>query len=210
MKKISVAILLGVMVLSLGACGKQGNTTDTTQETEITQENESTQETETNQETEVQTSAVGILETLWGNYEEGEKFAIAGGDSANSVMDKPGSFDVANSEELDALLGFPEAQAGLIDDAASMVHMMNGNTFTCGVFHVADAENVTQVTDAVKDNIMNRQWMCGFPDTLIVAVVQDEYVVSAFGLADNMEVFKTKLLACEPTATIMYEESLSQ
>ena len=204
MKKICVAILLGVMVLSLGACGKQDDTTEITQETETTQENESTQETG------VQTSSLEILDTLWGTYEEGEKFAVAGGDSANSVMDKPNTFDVTNSEELDATLGFPAAQAELIDDAASMVHMMNANTFTCGVFHVADAENVTAVTDAVKDNIMNRQWMCGFPDTLIVAVVHDEYVVSAFGHAENMEVFKTKLLASDATATIMYEENLSQ
>lgn len=197
-KKICTAILMGMMVMSLGACGKEADTTETTQGTETTEE------------TEVQTSSLELLETVWGTYEEGEKFAIGGGDSANSVMDMPGKFDVTNTEELDATLGFPAAQAEMIDDAASVMHMMNANTFTCGAFHVTDAENVTAVTDALKENIMNRQWMCGFPDTLIIAVVHDEYVVSAFGHADNIEVFKTKLLASNATATIMYEESLAQ
>ena len=39
---------------------------------------------------------------------------------------------------------------------------------------------------------MQRQWMCGFPDKLVVAVV-DEYVVAAFGAEDLVDTFMTHL-----------------
>jgi len=153
-------------------------------------------------------SPLEILETVWGTYADAEKFPIGGGDSANMTMDVPGEFDVANTEELDAMLGFPAAQAGNIDDAASMMHMMNANTFTGGVYHVTDASQVDVVTAALKENIMNRQWMCGFPDTLVIMVVEDTYVVSFFGNAEIVETFKTKVADSYGNSTIAYEESL--
>lgn len=154
-------------------------------------------------------SPLEILETVWGTYADAEKFPIGGGDSANMTMDVPGEFDVANTEELDATLGFPAAQAGNIDAAASMMHMMNANTFTGGVYHVTDASQVEAVTDALKENIMNRQWMCGFPDTLVIMVVEDTYVVSFFGNAEIVETFKTKVTASYGNSSVVCEESLA-
>ena len=55
---------------------------------------------------------------------------------------------------------------------------------------------------------MNRQWMCGVPDTLIIASVGGEYVVSAFGNAEIIETFKNNLQAQYEIAEIVYEESL--
>ena len=46
--------------------------------------------------------------------------------------------------------------------------MMNANTFTAGAFHVASSSDVDSVVSDLKDNIMNRQWMCGFPDKLVI------------------------------------------
>ncbi|MBQ8597664.1 MAG: hypothetical protein IJ409_07750, partial [Lachnospiraceae bacterium] len=45
----------------------------------------------------------------------------------------------------------------------------------------------------LKDNITTTQWMCGFPDKLAIYTVNGEYVVSAFGNAEVMDNFKTKL-----------------
>lgn len=191
MKKVCAVILMCVMMLNLSACGRNDNSGQMVQETK-------------------ETTSLEVLEKIWEVYEEQEKFSVAGGDSANSVMDMPGKFDITNSEKLDAALGFPVTEAGLIDEAASLVHMMNANTFTCGAFHVKDEENVTVVAEAVKENIKNRQWLCGFPDMLIVAVVEDKNVVAAFGHTENMELFRQKLLAAYETSTILYEENLSQ
>ncbi|MBR3599435.1 MAG: hypothetical protein IKL53_06085, partial [Lachnospiraceae bacterium] len=135
---------------------------------------------------------------------------IAGGDYNNSVMDAPGAFNVSDVESLDAMLGVPADAASYVDDAASMMHMMNANTFTAGAYRVTDAANQQDFCDKLKDNIMNRQWMCGFPDTLIIVSIGDNYVVSAFGNAEIIDTFKTKLTAEYPMSKIVYEESLVQ
>lgn len=154
--------------------------------------------------------ATELLTNVWGTYTEAELFPIGGGDYENVVMDAPGKYDVSKAEEMDSVLGLPQSNAAMIDDAASMMHMMNANTFTCGAYHLTDASKQQAFADALKENIMNRQWMCGFPDTLLIASVGDEYVVSAFGNAEIMETFKTKLTAQYEAAEVMYEESLVQ
>ncbi|MBE5952573.1 MAG: hypothetical protein E7257_00265 [Lachnospiraceae bacterium] len=197
MKKLGILGLSMILVLSMTACGKdagEGNTTaDVTTEVAV----------------EI-TDSLEIFTTVWGTYGDDEKFAIAGGDYNNSVMDAPGKFNVADVESLDAMLGVPADAAAYIDDAASMMHMMNANTFTAGAYHVADPANQQTFCDSLKNNIMNRQWMCGFPDTLIVVSIGDSYVVSAFGNAEIIENFKTKLTTEYPVAAVVYEESLVQ
>lgn len=199
MKKLGIIGLSLVMMLGLAACGEDKNTDSGKTTTEATSE----------AVVEV-TDSLEIFTTVWGTYGDDEKFSIAGGDYNNSVMDAPGMFNVADIESLDAMLGVPEASAALIDDAASMMHMMNANTFTAGAYHLIDPANQQAFCDSLKDNIMNRQWMCGFPDTLIIVTIGDSYVVSAFGNAEIIETFKTKLTAEYPAAQVLYEESLVQ
>ena len=154
--------------------------------------------------------ATELLTKVWDTYEEAELFPVGGGDFDNVVADAPGKYDVSKTVDMDSVLGLPESSAGLIDDAASMMHMMNANTFTAGAFHLKDAGEQQALADALKDNIMNRQWICGFPDTLIIVSVGNEYLVSAFGNAEIIETFKTKLLSQYEMAQVVYEESLVQ
>ena len=149
-----------------------------------------------------------LLTKVWNTYDEADKFPIGGGDYENRVMDTVGAFDVTKTEDLDALLGMPAAGAAMIDDAASMMHMMNANTFTAGAYHLTDASNKQALADVLKDNIMNRQWMCGFPETLIIVTVDDNYVISAFGNGQIIETFKNKISGVYDNATVVYEESL--
>lgn len=151
-----------------------------------------------------------LLTNVWNTYDEADKFPIGGGDYENMVSDSVGAFDVSKTEDLDSLLGMPADGATMIDDAASMMHMMNANTFTAGAYHLMDASLQKDLADLLKDNIMNRQWMCGFPDTLLIASVGGEYVVSAFGNAEIMENFKTKLLEQYDAAEVIYEENLTE
>ncbi len=197
MKKFKLAFILGTFVLALTACGGKKDTGDTS--SEIT--TEATVEI---------ADSVEILTTVWGAYGEDEKFAIAGGDYNNSVMDSAGAFDVSDTASLDSMLGVPADVAGHIDGAASMMHMMNANSFTAGAYHVADPANQADFTAKLKDNIMNRQWMCGFPDKLIIITIGDEYVVSAFGLNEFIDNFEAKLTTEYPMAEIVYEENLAE
>ncbi len=141
------------------------------------------------------TDAVNPLDVLtnaWNAMGDEEKFPIGGGDSANMVMDAPGAFDAANTEELDALLGLSADGAAKIDAAASLMHMMNANTFTCGAYSVVAGEDVSAFITALKDNIQARQWMCGFPEKLVIVTV-DNVVVSMFGNAQIVDSFTAKL-----------------
>ena len=152
-------------------------------------------------------SPVELLSAVYDSYEEDEKFPIGGGDSSNVTMDEPGVFDISNTEELDVTLGLPASQAENIDAAASMVHMMNANTFTCAAYHLTDAANADMFKDAVEENILSRQWICGMPDTMIIADAGSGYVVTAFGEASIMDTFKEKAEALG--FKILSEEAVS-
>ena len=183
MKKFLSMLLVVAMVLSLAACGnKEAGKEDV--------------------------AALEVLETVWGAYADDEKFFAMGGDMNNMVDNAPGAYDVADKEGLDATLGFPEASVALIDEAASLIHAMNANTFTAGAYHVTETDEMEMLAGDIEDNIKNRQWMCGFPETLIIVKVGDCTLVTAFGNGEIIETFKTKLLDAYESAEVLAEESL--
>ena len=105
-------------------------------------------------------------------------------DSTAAVMAAGG----ADRAAVDSALGLPETAK--VDQAASLVHMMNQNTFTAAAYHCTD--DADALATALRDNIQQRQWMCGFPDKVAVAVV-GEYVVSVFGAEDLVDTFMSHL-----------------
>lgn len=187
MKRILAVLMAAVLMLSLAACGTNGggNTESTI------------------------TSPLEILDTVWAAYPEAEKFAVAGGDMTeeNMNMEGPGVYGLEDTEALDATLGFPAASVSKIDSAASVMHMMNANTFTCGAYHLVNADEKDALVSELKENIMNRQWMCGFPDKLIIISVED-YLVAYFGNGEIVDTFTTTLTTAYTQATVVCEESL--
>ena len=171
MKKFLTMLLVLVMVLSLAACSSQKGG-------------------DVNGGSPV--SAVDLLTAVWNAYPESEKFPVVGGSLDKPVDDAPGTFPVDDADNLDYMLHFPADKADLIDDAASLTHMMNANSFTCGAFHVKNSGDVSAVADALRQNVQNTQWMCGFPDKLVVAEV-GEYVVTVFGADELVDTFMTHL-----------------
>lgn len=150
-----------------------------------------------------------LLTAIWDGYGEDERFPAMGGDFSeqNMVDGAPGTYGLEDAAMLDQYLGLPEASAAMIDGAASLIHMMNANTFTCGAFHVSKTNDLTAVADSLRENIQARQWMCGFPDKLVVITAGD-YVISAFGNEELIDNFKTKTLATYETAKVVYEEAI--
>ena len=192
MKKIMAIVCAVVMALTCAACGGTGN-------------NGSSAETE---KAEI-ASCEDLLNQVWNTFAEDEKFAAMGGDMNNTVDGAAGNFDLSDTENLMYMLHIPEENIAQIDEAASLIHMMNANTFTGAAFHLENSDDVDVFVESLKENIMGTQWMCGFPDTLNIFVVNGEYVVSAFGNADIMENFKTKLNEVfGDSAVIVVEESL--
>ena len=174
-KRISLLLIVCLLAASLASCGNKNTETDTTpsDNTGVTDttdtDNNASDTTDTAQTENTETDSAGdsngesdanaLLTTVWGSYTEDEKFSVAGGDYNHPVEDAPGAFDITDTASLSSMLVLPETAAADIDDAASLIHMMNANTFTCGAFHVTDSEKVSTVADALRDAISSRQWM---------------------------------------------------
>ena len=191
MKKILSLILAGVMMLALAACG-------TAKPAETTAPAAPAVE-----------SALAVLENVWSLYGEDEKFAVIGGNMESPVDGAPGNYDMTYAEGLTWNLLVPEDQLANIDQAASMIHMMNANTFTCGVVHLVEGTDAAAFAQVMCDAIQNNQWMCGFPETLTVAVVGGEYVLIAFGVNDAMTPFMTHFGEAFPGAEILFNEAIA-
>ena len=180
MKKLTVIALALAMMLTLFAgCGKS-------------------QPQETVPAQEMPASALEILETVWADYAEEEKFSIIGGNIEANIMDAPGNYDMTYAENMTWNLLVPADRIADVTEAASMIHMMNANTFTCGAFKLADGVTAADFGAAMKDAILNNQWMCGFPETLLIRNFGDTYVVVAFGVDDAMTPFEKHLTAVYP------------
>ena len=164
---------------------------------------------ETKPEVVVPASALEILENVWALYGDEEKFFCMGGDFNNPVDNAPGNYSLEDAEMFSYQLYVPADQVANVESAASLIHGMNTNTFTCGVFHMAEGADANAFATAVRDNVQNAQWMCGFPEKLIVAVVGGEYVLMVFGLNDAVNPFETKLATAYPDAVISYNEAIA-
>ena len=186
MKKIIALALALVMIMAMmAACGKKAPAAE---------EN-------------VPGSALEILENVWTLYSEDEKFPVMGGDMNNMVDGGPGAYDVSDAEMLSYQLLVPADQVANVSEAASLFHMMNLNNFTCGVFQVG--ENAEAFAEAIYNAVQGNQWMCGFPDSVLVSVVGGQYVLMAFGINDAMDPFEAKFQEAYPNATIVYNEAIA-
>jgi predicted small lipoprotein YifL len=194
MKKIISLILVCVMALSLAACGTKApaeTTAPATTEPAVSVE-----------------SALAVLEDIWANYGEDEKFFVVGGNMENPVDGAPGNYDMAYAENLSWNLLVPAEQLANVDQAATMIHAMNANTFTSGVVHLTEGTDAAAFAQVMRDAIQGNMWMCGFPETLTVAVIGGEYVLIAFGVNDAMNPFMTHFAEAFPGADILFNEAV--
>ena len=198
MKKLIALMLVLVMALSMAACnGSAPETTTAAPETAAP----------TTEAAPVAGSALEILETVWGQFGEDEKFFAMGGDFNAPVDGAPGAVDVSTMDFLGGTLLVPEAQAANVTEAASLMHAMMANNFTCGAFRVTG--DAAAFATAMHDAIANNPWICGMPEKMIVAVIGGEFVVAAFGINDAINPFEAKLTAAYPTAEMVYSEAIT-
>ncbi len=197
MKKIVSLVLALTLALSLAACGNSNTTPTTEATTPATTEatTPATTETPTEAETEAATegetetaasAALEVLKNIWAQYAEEEMFPIAGGNIESGIMGEPGVYDLAYAENMTYNLLIPAEQIENVTDVASMIHMMNANTFTCGAFQLAEGVAAADFAAVMKEAVMGNQWMCGFPERLLIHNVGDVVVV-AFGVGDVMD-----------------------
>ena len=206
MKKILALILAGVMLLSFAACGGNDVAEETTAPvTEATTE-EATQAPAASDS--AAADAADLLNKVWAKFAEDEKFFAMGGDFSNPVDGAAGKYDITLVEDLDGSLGLPQANAAQIDDAASLMHAMNANTFTGAAYHLTAGTDASAFASAIESHLAGRHWMCGIPETLLIVSV-DGYVVTAFGANDIVSNFKAKLTGEFASAQILVEKPIA-
>ena len=223
MKKILALILASLMLVACVACGNDqtDDTTTTAPETDAPETNApETDAPETDApavDTPVAESALEILNKVWASFAEEEKFMAAGGFGDNMNWEGAGSIPTDNEEALGAAQAYFVMDAetvAMADEIAHLMHGMNANTFTAGVFHLkADADKdafIASVTESVKNN----HWMCGSPEKFVVITVGD-YIITVFGhagvtefSANTIPSFVNNVKACYETATVVVEEAL--
>ena len=192
MKKIATILTALALMLSFAACGKTDKKPDSTSDASQTENTTVTTEPTTDTsapETDAASDPKALLDAIWNNYKEDDKFPAAGGDydEVNMVDGAPGTVGLA--------------------DADSVEHLMNGNSFTCGAYRVKEGTDVDALAQSIRDAIQGRRWMCGFPDKIVVATV-DNYIVSVFGLEDLVDNFRDTMLAVYPATSVVFDEPI--
>lgn len=214
MKKILALLLSLVMVMGLfAACSgsedkkpEETTTAPTQESTEPSEEITEPSEEITDPVVADSNESTKILENIWAQVGEENQFFVMGGNVENFVDGKPGNYNMEYKENLNFNLLVPAEQLANIDEAGFMQHGMNANNFTAGVVHVTG--HVTAFAAAMQSAIQNNQWMCGFPETLVIAAINDSYVLVSFGINDAMNPFIAGLNAAYADANILYNEAI--
>ena len=157
---------------------------------------------------------VEILTTVWESYTTADEvFPAAGGDMLTETTtnwEGPAAFGIEGEDALGAMnnfLHFPTESASKLSDAASLMHAMNGNIFTCGAFKVANTAELDALVGEIKTSIDNTQWMCGFPEKLLIAKVGDN-IISCFGNTSLVDAFGAKLTAAYNSTVVVIDEAI--
>lgn len=201
MKKFIALLLVLATILTLAACGRKKNDADNTSNTTVAP-------------MVLPENALALLDAVWASYGENDKFPAMGGnydedETKNNIVDgAPGKYDLAN-DGMTATLMVPADKLADIADAASLMHGMMANNFTCGAYHLKEGVDATAFGEAMHKSITEQRFLCGAPEAIFVAVVGNEYVVAAFGLKDLMDVLQSKLSAAFPGTQVLYSKIIT-
>ena len=215
MKKLIALLLALTLVMGLVACGNTTNTNEPTETTETPVETGGVEGVEPNEEDinipledltpAASNGASDLINAIWNAVPEDKKFFAMGGDMNNTANNAAGVYDLAD-EGLTSTLLIPAEQIANVDEAASLVHAMNLNNFTCGAFHVTG--DTAAFAEAMHTAIANNQWMCGMPEKMIIAVI-GEYVLACFGINDAITPFEAALTTVHTDADVKYNEAIT-
>jgi hypothetical protein len=196
MKKLLTLMMALIMVVGLTACGKTAQTPENS-------------DAKSSENAGAYATSLELLSAVWQATPEDNRFSSFGGNQTeNSVMDAPGEFKLTDTEGLSYLLLIPKSVHANLDNAASLVHLMNANTFTGAVVHVTGAA-VSDVATEIESSIVKNQFMCGFPDKLVMLTL-DDYILYAFGSEDLVNSFRdTAVAALTGEVAVRYDQWLA-
>lgn len=198
MKRIIALLLAIVAIFTFTACSGDENTDASNYSGAASGGNESVSSASPSKES-AYADAVAVLDAIWNSYADEDKFSSVGGNRDVMVENKPGSFNLSATEELTNSLLLPAGNIASIKSAASLIHMINANTFTSAVFQTDG--NPDSLSRILVDAANAKQFICGAPQRIVTLKV-DNYVIMAFGADDLIEAFKNYALAVEGVSLI--------
>lgn len=197
----------------------------------------------TNPEGKVPASAVALLNEMFANVpediryvvdvetgdyyldENGEKMSVFNGGSFlfdeegipyYPGVNAAGAIDMTTEGALFTLFVGEEHYAN-VEEAASLFHGQNGNTFTSGALKLKEGTDMAALAKSVRDAIAGNFWMCGIPDRFVVASVGN-YLVIVYGhdgVGDEnykttqvVTPFVKDLATMYPNAEILFDEMI--
>lgn len=187
MKKIiTIVLALAVVLVAFAACGGE----------------------KAPELTDAYADATEVLTTIFAAYAEENKFPVGGGDEANQSFEAPAKYDYTLADELNVVAKLPASQSANIEDAATALHMMNANSFTGAAYKLTDGADAAAFAEDFKAELDNAQWMCGFPEKFVV-IKTGSFIVTAYGVGDIMDYFKTTAAATVSGAEVILEGDIA-
>ena len=179
MKKFMSVILAGALVLSVAGCERQDDSS-------VEEHNATVQsiidEIDANESK--YASAADALSAIWDEYEA--DFPVYGGSVENPVDGAPGAVDVSDKDLLKNTLLIPDGME--VTEAATVVHMMNGNTFTAAAIKVEGMDKY-EASTALLDSFLSTQFVCGVPDRIAIGDFYG-YIIIVYGEDEIIDSFK--------------------
>ena len=201
MKKYIALILALVTVFTMAACGmRKKPATDPTGTT--------------GKPVELPSTALALLESVWNSYGDNDKFPAMGGNydedesKNNNVDGAPGKYALDN-DGMTTVLMVPGDKVESIAEAASLMHGMMANNFTCGAYKLKDNVDVKAFGEAMFKSITAQRFLCGAPEAILV-VALDNYVIATYGLKELLDVQQAKLTALYPQAQVLHNELITE
>ena len=189
MKRI-IALTLALMMLTMSfvACNKTETPAETTESVENNQtEAPVVEETEAAVELPY-ANALDLLNIIFNGYNatatEDTMLYVAGGNINNfdtCSMEGPAAFVALADEDYDQNLGIPASEVAKIESAASMFNMMNTNVFNSYAVQFKAGTDVDAAIEAIKANVLARQWICGSPEKLVIVKMPGDCIVVVWG-----------------------------
>lgn len=208
MKQLISLLLALTLAVGLAACGSASDNTPETTETPTASTEGLTEDTLAPVETPEPNEATTVLSTIWAAVPEENRFFAMGGDLNSMVNNDAGNYSLED-EGLTASLLVPADQIANLSCASSVMHGMLQNNFTCGVYKMTEGADAAAFADAMKASIANAQWICGMPEKLVIAIIDGEYVLAAYGINDAIAPFETALRSTYADADVKYSEAIA-
>ena len=157
------------------------------------------------------TDTADVINKVVDTYAEDNKFFAIGGDINTPVDGKAGLMAMSDTETINSMLHTNDELLSEVDEVASFVHAMNANTFTSGAFKLKSAGDAETFATSLKDSVLATQWMCGFPEKIVIFTVNGgDYVVYAIGNGDAVDYFKTQLTTVMgESAVVVTDEAIA-